>query len=514
MRKNCILKKSRAIEKISIMLLFILLCALLVACNENNNSGAAELNPEERKNIETLEETKEDIEEDLTNVEFVFSPMQHLDGVEEITLLYSQRPLVLGGNSHAVIKNNMYLAKKDGKYGLLDISGNWQCTPEYAQITYYYDYFLEPDLGDQSDKYSLDNSGNIYLLEDPYVVMGTCSDPQSVWCVNQSRLMLTAGGDCTVQNNQFTYDGTIPVYQITYSYEENYGDYLPTNNNCYAVCTDGVLKTDFVYTMASEFSDGLIAVEKADKWGYLDQDGNEVIPCLYEAIRCDNEEQGIAASCTEGYVVLAKDNEYALVDKTGTIVIPFGQYEVLTEVQSGRLYARKDGTWGIISLNGEELVTQQFDMDVQEVEEKFMFKGVMGSCFELPKSFEQNMDAYPANGYLYEFYDNERNMMISVSEVPFEKLPLGDNPHMAFVDYYEYILQYASNCWHTVEEKILTEYDYVIAGNDAEKEYYYMGINSEGRALIEIIVEYPIEQKNECQVVLEDFLNNFEVQVY
>lgn len=36
------------------------------------------------------------------------------------------------------------------------------------------------------------------------------------------------------------------------------------------------------YDFVGDFSEGLARVRKADKWGYIDEEGNEVIPLIYD----------------------------------------------------------------------------------------------------------------------------------------------------------------------------------------------------------------------------------------
>ena len=54
-------------------------------------------------------------------------------------------------------------------------------------------------------------------------------------------------------------------------------------------------------------------VEKDDKSGFIDKEGREVIPCMYDA----------AGSFSEGLAYVKKDDKWGYIDKTGREIIPF-----------------------------------------------------------------------------------------------------------------------------------------------------------------------------------------------
>lgn len=403
------------------ILLIALVGMLLTACitvSESSNTVEDTKKEEKRvsvpKSEQVAEETKEETEEKTQEssslqgitksgkkIDFTFVEVDGLEGVEIFGLLYAQRPMELGGDSHMPISNT-YLAMKDGKYGLLNHMGEWICEPEYAQITYSYDFFLEPDLEYDSDKYSIDEDGNIYKLSDPHSVTGTCGDPVSVWAINEAKMMLTYGGDACIMDENFVYDGTVAVSEVIYTGKED-GTYIPTENYAYAVCTDGKLKTGFMYETAAAFSDGLMAVRKDGKWGYVNEQGEEVIPCMYDPIRFDRTEYlekefMFAPACMHGYVVLSKDGEYALADFQGAILIPFGEYEALTEMQGIGMYAKKDGKWGyLVCMSQEEYEEHIFHSQIGADED--VLDSVYKAC-SVAASDPEVLDAPTMAGYI------------------------------------------------------------------------------------------------------------------
>lgn len=148
--------------------------------------------------------------------------------------------------------------------------------------------------------------------------------------------------------------------------------------NLEALCTDGEILTDFIYEKIEAQSGGLFAVEQDGKWGYINTAGELVIPCAYDGCRSDCpsrptewEEEGldeqtmaeyleswennkIASPCMDGYVVLYLDGQAALYTDTGEQAVPFGVFEELTEVVEGRCFAKYEGKWGVLDLEGTD----------------------------------------------------------------------------------------------------------------------------------------------------------------
>ena len=46
-------------------------------------------------------------------------------------------------------------------------------------------------------------------------------------------------------------------------------------------------------------------------------------------------------------MTVKKDGAYGLLDSNNNTIIPFGVFENLTEVKNGKLFAKKDGKWGV-----------------------------------------------------------------------------------------------------------------------------------------------------------------------
>lgn len=94
------------------------------------------------------------------------------------------------------------------------------------------------------------------------------------------------------------------------------------------------------------------------RFGVIDKNGKFVIPALYSQIH----------QFSEGYVPVAKfveDNlqknqRFGLVDEDNKLIIPF-EYDNLHLVRDGRLWAKKDGKWGLIDM--DQSILANFTID-------------------------------------------------------------------------------------------------------------------------------------------------------
>lgn len=269
-------------------------------------------------------------------------------------------------NGSTVIPDGRYAAMQGGRYGLLDLQGNWVAEPTFdsigaSTVTETEDWSF-PDLEYSISRYGSDGSSGDYLTEtfnDAGELVSHEEDPSysgaAYWFVWDPATSAPLLMDVLDWSYTLTPERDFPrVIGIPYADSADRGPM--------ALYADGRLLTDFIFEDVRDFSDGLIAVRQNGLWGYADTNGNLVIPCEYQAIRTSNlytgnswddlEARGrvFAASCTDGYVVLYNGSEYALYDAAGNPIIDFGILEELTEVYNGKLWARADGQWGVLDL--------------------------------------------------------------------------------------------------------------------------------------------------------------------
>lgn len=117
---------------------------------------------------------------------------------------------------------------------------------------------------------------------------------------------------------------------------------------------------DELYTDGGNFADGVIPMKKDGKWGYLDANGNTVIPFEYDATtKADYRsivgyERELPYDASNGYISLCRNGQYSLVDTSGNVVIPEGEFEKILPVylKNGRKlsWVKYGNNWGIIEI--------------------------------------------------------------------------------------------------------------------------------------------------------------------
>lgn len=315
--------------------------------------------------------------------------------------------------SGSASKDGYYLAMQGSYLGLIDLSGNWVAPAKYLEIGYNYEGRYGLDDGTSTpwytstDSYVMDTYSDIYFdtldesgaviqfLYDQYYFYSPPVNYGISWDDTNRCFNYTCSQDILYEL-EYSFGGTIGVnklravdeYETMHSDPNMHAIYYEFASPYKAIATDGKLKTDFIFEDIRAYSDGLIAVKQGGKWGYANADGSIVIPCEYEAIRhytlwrgVDGATQdwGVAewdsyqqelndemaslydnytpitgytfpADCTDGYVVLFDGKKYALYNHLGKEVIPFGEYEELSEVYDGRLWVKQDGEWSVLNL--------------------------------------------------------------------------------------------------------------------------------------------------------------------
>ncbi len=148
---------------------------------------------------------------------------------------------------------------------------------------------------------------------------------------------------------------------------EGLEDWYKNPSGKYAVYGGGALKTDFIYDECGSYSDGLLAVCRDGKWGYVDGEGQVVIPLEYDAswkeyvvLDAGGDAQSGEIGVTEmreycygasdGYVALRRGEEWELRNTRGEEVIRKGYFEEIRPVYDGKCWVKKDGKWGAIQI--------------------------------------------------------------------------------------------------------------------------------------------------------------------
>ena len=107
------------------------------------------------------------------------------------------------------------------------------------------------------------------------------------------------------------------------------------------------------FSGAREFSEGFAAVRLRPRWAYVDRKGKALIKDL-----------GYAYDFEGGRALVRLDRDgrgrWGMIDKTGRMVMTFGQMELCRPFSEDRAAFRRGGTWGYLDPAGKEVVPPKF----------------------------------------------------------------------------------------------------------------------------------------------------------
>lgn len=97
------------------------------------------------------------------------------------------------------------------------------------------------------------------------------------------------------------------------------------------------------YDEMYEFHDNMAAIRVKDKWGFINEEGKEIIKPKYDSV----------ASFVHGYAPVESNGKFAYINQMGDTITDF-EFEKARplDIQNGYAWVKKDGKWGIIQING------------------------------------------------------------------------------------------------------------------------------------------------------------------
>ena len=144
------------------------------------------------------------------------------------------------------------------------------------------------------------------------------------------------------------------------SNEDMHGDnWYREQTGLFGVFYQGQMLTDFIYTQIGSYSEGLLAVERDGRWGYINRNGEIIIPIEYDASLIDRVydwregayvDRAFAYAASEGFIPLVRDGIWEMRTTTGELVIEPGRFEAIRPMVGGRSWVKQDGLWGIIEI--------------------------------------------------------------------------------------------------------------------------------------------------------------------
>lgn len=118
------------------------------------------------------------------------------------------------------------------------------------------------------------------------------------------------------------------------------------------------LEIALIYENAMDFSEGMAAVKKDGKWGYINESGVTVIPFEFDSCAsADAMGEDCAFGFKGGFAPVCKGGKFGIINKEAETVVEFS-FDAILPGENGVYIARKDGVWGIITVDAEYLASE------------------------------------------------------------------------------------------------------------------------------------------------------------
>lgn len=207
-------------------------------------------------------------------------------------------------NAHPFF-NGLARVVSDGKVGYIDSDGKYLVQPQFQ------------DGSDFSEGYAFVVTDNSYPI-----------------CIN------------TKGKEVFTLKGA----EVVSNFSEGFAMYKNESGKFGYVDTKGNSAITPRFDRASDFSEGLAAVQLGEKWGFIDKEGNIVIPSQFSYAR----------DFHEGLAAISNGKTYGFVNSKGEYVIN-PQFESVEDFSEGMALFSNGKLTGFINKEGKYVINPQFE---------------------------------------------------------------------------------------------------------------------------------------------------------
>ena len=206
----------------------------------------------------------------------------------------------------------------DGKWGFINKKGKIQIAPKFA--------FKETPMFSEglskykeSERWGFINKSGRFQIKPKYFEANPFSEGMAAVAIkNEGQQQYGTGGSKWGFINKRGKWVIPPKYQYVGYFKEGLAIIWENSTPVSAIDIKGKPVIDFskfqpMRSDRTSFSEGLVAIKKDDKWGFIDKSGEMVIEPIYERV--------IPPSFSEGFCNLKHNNKTCFIDRTGKIVL-------------------------------------------------------------------------------------------------------------------------------------------------------------------------------------------------
>ena len=243
---------------------------------------------------------------------------------------------------------------KNNKFTLIDVrTKHVIIPPTYDEAHLYSDNISVVKLG---KKYGFVNSSGEKLTEVVY---------DKTWNYNKNLILVQHNDKYKFLDKEGLLDGNlgfageidgdeVEYDQVIFSHVDDYGIVMLADKYGY-INQEGKEVIPLVFESATFFEDNFATVRLDGKWGVIDRNGNRLVDFKYNYLGTFNN----------GTVIAKKRKKWGTIDHTGKTILPF-KYKYLTHFNvSDIALAKKGKKWGVINSKGDVIAPFKYGFDIE-----------------------------------------------------------------------------------------------------------------------------------------------------
>jgi hypothetical protein len=237
------------------------------------------------------------------------------------------------------VLDNLIVVKFKGKYGVVDFKEDWVVTPQAGKIQLI-----------NSERYLVQNQKTKFLKSFKSEIIYFSDNPLEM---RNGFLIesLQSGSYLKINMKGLIADRFDRGESIQEVYEEKEGLRAIKKDNRYGfVDSRGRLRIANRYESVKSFSENFAAVKIRGKWGFINREDQIAIQPVYENVE----------PFSNGFSVVRQKDLFGLVDTSGKLLLPV-RYETIEVLPDKKIKVKQNGLWGLSENSGKILLHPKFE---------------------------------------------------------------------------------------------------------------------------------------------------------
>ncbi len=282
--------------------------------------------------------------------------------MKKILLFILFNALLVGNTTFAQQDQFVMPAKKYGKWGFINKSGDWIIDNKYEEAYYfseglaavkyfgnwgfidrYGEWVIQPEYKDAKPfreglacvmkgyYWGYINKKGDWHFEPKLKVVSSFSDGKAIIKNDEGFVFINRDGDRILKHS---FERALPFSEgLAFVIYNEYKGYIERNGNW-------LIKHD--YEEAYSFSEGLALIRTGNKYGFIDQKGELVIPAQFDD----------ANYFMEGFAAVKKNDSWGYINQTGQFVIE-ARFDAAFPFSNNFAVVKSGGKFGLINRDGD-----------------------------------------------------------------------------------------------------------------------------------------------------------------